>query len=113
MALSKIEWTDYTWNFWIGCTKKSEACTFCYADTQDQFRHWTPEGWGKGKPRRRTSENYWTTSKSCTPKSCWARINPKYFLTAWQISLILKYRTNGEPTPWRLSAKRQTFNLCC
>lgn len=47
---SKIEWTDHTQNFWVGCTKVSPACDFCYA-----------EGWAKmagrphlwhGKPER-------------------------------------------------------------
>jgi len=33
MAESKIEWTDYTHNFWTGCTKVSPACDHCYAET--------------------------------------------------------------------------------
>lgn len=56
---SKIEWTDHTFNPWIGCTKVSPGCEHCYADTQDRFRKWTPEGWGKGKPRKLTSEANW------------------------------------------------------
>lgn len=28
---TKIEWTDATANFWIGCTKLSPACDNCYA----------------------------------------------------------------------------------
>ena len=27
---SKIEWTDYTWNPWRGCTRVSAGCRFCY-----------------------------------------------------------------------------------
>jgi protein gp37 len=49
---SKIEWTDHTFNPWIGCTKVSPGCDNCYAATQDNFRKWTPEGWGG--PRKRT-----------------------------------------------------------
>lgn len=56
---SKIQWTDHTFNPWIGCTKVSPGCANCYAEAQDKFRSWTPEGWGKGKPRRRTSESNW------------------------------------------------------
>ena len=56
-ADSKIEWTDHTWNPWIGCTRVSPGCDNCYAATQDKFRGWTPEGWGG--PRRRTSEANW------------------------------------------------------
>src|SRR5262245_31130862 len=27
---SNIGWTDHTHNFWWGCNKVSEECTFCY-----------------------------------------------------------------------------------
>lgn len=56
---SNISWTDHTFNPWIGCTKVSPGCTNCYADTQDKLRKWTPEGWGNGKPRKRTSASNW------------------------------------------------------
>lgn len=56
---TNIEWTDHTFNAWIGCTKVSPGCANCYAATQDNFRKWTPQGWGKGKPRKRTSEANW------------------------------------------------------
>jgi hypothetical protein len=29
-ANSKIEWTDHTFNPWIGCTKVSPGCAHCY-----------------------------------------------------------------------------------
>src|SRR5262245_41544563 len=29
--LTKIEWTNATWNFLIGCDKISPGCAFCYA----------------------------------------------------------------------------------
>lgn len=35
---SKIEWTDHTMNFWIGCRKVSPACANCYAGTLVQNR---------------------------------------------------------------------------
>jgi len=56
---SSIEWTDHTFNPWIGCAKVSPGCANCYAATQDKFRRWTPDGWGKGKPRKRTSPANW------------------------------------------------------
>lgn len=52
-ANSKIEWTDHTFNPWIGCTKVSPA------ESEDKRRGWTADGWGKGKPRKRTSAAYW------------------------------------------------------
>jgi len=54
---TKIEWSDATFNPWIGCTKISPGCDGCYAARQDEFRKWTPEGWGG--PRKRTSEALW------------------------------------------------------
>lgn len=30
---SKIEWTDHTFNPWVGCTKVSPACDHCYAES--------------------------------------------------------------------------------
>ncbi len=32
MALSKIEWTELTWNPTTGCNKVSQGCKFCYAE---------------------------------------------------------------------------------
>lgn len=59
---SKIEWTDSTFNPWVGCTKirrrgsKPSACDFCYAEK------WAKRSgqvaWGDN-PRRRTTESYW------------------------------------------------------
>ena len=33
MGLSKIEWTEATWNPTTGCTKVSAGCKHCYAET--------------------------------------------------------------------------------
>jgi protein gp37 len=58
MKGSKIEWTDHTFNPWIGCTKVSPGCSHCYAEALNQ--RWSGgANWGKGAPRRRTSENTW------------------------------------------------------
>jgi protein gp37 len=61
-ARSKIEWTDSTFNPWLGCTKVARArgapsaCDFCYAEK------WAKRSgqveWGN-HPRRRTTELYW------------------------------------------------------
>lgn len=59
---SKIEWTDSTFNPWVGCTKVARArgapsaCDFCYAEK------WAKRSgqvkWGNS-PRRRTTAAYW------------------------------------------------------
>lgn len=58
---SKIEWTDATFNPWIGCTKVSPGCDHCYAEAWD--RRFAESGhamrWGAGKQRRRTSDQNW------------------------------------------------------
>ena len=61
-ARSKIEWTDSTFNPWVGCTKIARArgapsaCDFCYAEK------WAKRSgqvaWGD-HPRRRTTAAYW------------------------------------------------------
>ena len=58
MALSNIEWCDYTFNPWIGCTKVSPACDNCYAENFNQ-RFNMGANWGAGKPRYITSIAYW------------------------------------------------------
>lgn len=55
---SQISWTDNTWNPWIGCTKVSDGCKFCYAERDFDKRRHVVE-WGPGKPRKRTTEAYW------------------------------------------------------
>jgi protein gp37 len=56
-AFSKIEWTDHTFNPWIGCTNVSPGCDHCYAEAQNAFRRWTE--WGPHGARRRTSQANW------------------------------------------------------
>lgn len=56
-ANSKIEWTDHTFNPWVGCTKVSPGCDHCYAES------WAKRSgmvkWGTGASRRRTTPANW------------------------------------------------------
>lgn len=56
MINTKIEWTDYTWSPWLGCSKVSEGCKNCYIVTTTPFR---TRGLKHGQPRQRTSPAYW------------------------------------------------------
>ncbi len=59
---SKIEWTDHTFNPWIGCTKVSAACDHCYAEVATPTRTLRASGaetWGPHAPRKRTSAANW------------------------------------------------------
>jgi len=55
-AVTEIGWADSTTNFWIGCTKVSDACKDCYAVP---IAANLGVGWGDDAPRHRTSEELW------------------------------------------------------
>ncbi len=64
MGKTSIEWADYTFNPWIGCTKVSPGCANCYAEARD--KRFYPQGecgeafhWGSGHPRQRTGAANW------------------------------------------------------
>lgn len=61
-ANSKIEWTDHTFNPWIGCTKVSPACDRCYAEVSTPSRT-LGVTWGPHAERRRTSVGNWAMPK--------------------------------------------------
>lgn len=66
---TNISWATSTGSPWIGCTKVSTGCRFCYASTMDEQRFSKTMGsgtkdkpishWGKGAPRVRTKA-FWT-----------------------------------------------------
>lgn len=54
---SKIEWTDHTFNPWVGCQKVSPGCDHCYAEgwsKRSGMVQWGPHG-----ERKRTSVANW------------------------------------------------------
>ena len=55
---SKIEWTDHTFNPWIGCQHVSPGCDHCYAEVMMDHRYGRVE-WGPHGERKRTSEANW------------------------------------------------------
>ncbi len=61
MLNSPIEWTDHSWNPWVGCTRLSEGCRYCYM-----------ERWAKRAGRdpwtvQRTSKATWDQAKRFKP----------------------------------------------
>ncbi len=58
MEHTKIEWTDHTFNPWIGCTQISPACDHCYAQVLMDQRYGRVK-WGAGQPRVRTAPANW------------------------------------------------------
>ncbi|SDC67843.1 protein gp37 [Massilia sp. PDC64] len=55
---SKIEWTDHTFNPWIGCTKVSPGCDHCYAE-RDMAARLKVVQWGPHGARVRTKPANW------------------------------------------------------
>src|ERR1039457_1132728 len=58
MENSKIEWTDNTFNPWMGCQEVSPGCDHCYAEEMMDHRYGKVE-WGPHGERKRTSEENW------------------------------------------------------
>lgn len=59
---SKIEWTDHTFNPWIGCAKVSEGCANCYAAVDSPARIARAAGnelWGPDAGRKHKAESGW------------------------------------------------------
>jgi protein gp37 len=54
---SGISWTDHTFNPWIGCTKVSDGCKFCYAKDLAEVR--LGREWGPSAARVMTSNANW------------------------------------------------------
>ncbi len=54
---TRIQWTDETFNPWVGCQKISPGCLHCYAETMDN--RFNGGAWGKDAPRRTLSESNW------------------------------------------------------
>lgn len=56
---SKIEWTTHTFNPWRGCTRVSEACRHCYAETMAGRNPKTLGTWGPNGTRVVAVDSYW------------------------------------------------------
>ncbi len=54
---SGIEWTDCTFNPWIGCTKVAVGCKNCYAEAF--AKRYNKAAWGPHGTRVKTSDEYW------------------------------------------------------
>ena len=121
---STIEWTDNTFNPWIGCSKVSEGCENCYAEAGDNFRHWTPMGWGPGKPRHRTSAENWKEPLKWNRAAAAAGIRTRVFCASladvfdqevdpsWRADLwdLIRQCPNLD---WQILTKRPEFIASC
>jgi protein gp37 len=117
MGETRIEWADFTFNPWIGCAKVSAGCAHCYAERENARRQWAPEGWGFGKPRRRTSDGNWEGPRLWEKQFGGHAYRPRVFCASladwldpeidpqWLADLLdLIYATTG--LDWMLLSKR-------
>ncbi|MHC4311227.1 MAG: DUF5131 family protein [Planctomycetota bacterium] len=89
MGRSNIEWTDFTFNPWIGCEKVSPGCKFCYAERQNRYTHWVDNWQGSYKL---TSEKNWSKVYK------WNREEPGSLVFCASLSDV--FDKNVDPT-WR------------
>ncbi|MGQ9367716.1 phage Gp37/Gp68 family protein [Azospirillum sp. ST 5-10] len=90
---SGIEWTDHTFNPWVGCTKISRACDHCFA-----------EGWARrsghvqwGGERKRTTTTYWQQPIKWNRAAEAAGVRPKVFCAS-----LADVFDNQVPAEWRV-----------
>ncbi|HEV7344182.1 MAG TPA: phage Gp37/Gp68 family protein [Devosia sp.] len=94
---SAIEWTDATFNPWIGCTKISPACDHCYAEALMDTRHHRVK-WGGD--RSRTSASNWQLPRR------WQRQAAQFFAEHGRrrrvfCASLADVFDNQVPTEWR------------
>jgi protein gp37 len=98
---SKIEWTDHTFNPWIGCTKVGDPCANCYAEALMDTRYGRVE-WGPHGERVRTSPSTWTQLRKWNRQAAMAGTRPFVF----SLSLGDIWDNQVDPA-WR----REAFDL--
>lgn len=88
LSKSKISWTDYTWNPWVGCHKCSAGCKFCYMH-RDMVR------WGKDPDSvsRTTSATFRKPLKIKAPS--------KIFLNSWS-DFFIEEADDWRPEVWQI-----------
>lgn len=82
MGITNISWCDYSFNPWIGCTKVSQGCKNCYAETENKKWQWNKDGWGPGVPRKRTSVQNWNKVLLWDKKAQKVGTHPKVFCSS-------------------------------
>lgn len=91
---SKIEWTDHTFNPWIGCTKVGRPCDNCYAEALSTRYGWTQ--WGPHGDRKRTSAANWQKPRQWARAASRSGNRPKVFCAS-----LADWLDNQVPIEWR------------
>lgn len=98
---STIEWTDHTFNPWIGCTKVGAPCDNCYAEVLMDRRYGRVQ-WGPMGERSRTAPSTWAQMRKWNKAAALAGTRPFVF----SLSLGDIWDNQVDPA-WR----REAFDL--
>lgn len=104
---SAIEWTDHTFNPWIGCTKVGPGCDHCYAEELSRARLGVP--WGVGAERRHTAASTWKQPRAWNRRA--AKLGIRYRVFCASLADVFD---NEVPAEWRaelFQLIRETPNL--
>lgn len=95
---TKIQWTDHTFNPWIGCARVAPGCVNCYAEA-DMDRRRGRVKWGPHGTRSRTSDDYWHEPAKWNKQAEASGIRQRVFCASladvfedWGIEPILDHR---------------------
>jgi protein gp37 len=92
---SAIEWTDHTFNPWIGCQRVSPGCDHCYAERLATAR--LRVAWGPGAERRRTVPSTWRQPLAWNRKAEREGKRARVFCAS-----LADVFDNAVPAEWRL-----------
>jgi protein gp37 len=94
-ANSRIEWTDHTFNPWMGCSKVSPACDGCYAEALMDLRYGKVQ-WGPHGERVRTAPANWKQPVKWNKEAAAAGTRPRVFCAS-----LADVFDNQVPPEWR------------
>lgn len=95
MGKTSIEWCDWTFNPWYGCTKVSPGCDNCYAEAMMDKRFGKVE-WGPHGERKRTAEANWRKPRQWAKAARLSGERPRVFCAS-----LADVFDNRAPTQWR------------
>lgn len=95
---SKIEWTDHTFNPWIGCQKVSPGCDHCYAEERMDKRFHRVD-WGPHGARVRTSAANWKQPLKWNREAAAAGVRKRVFCAS--LADVFDNHASIDPQ-WRL-----------
>ena len=110
---SKIEWTDHTFNPWIGCTKVSAGCANCYAEAQ--MDKWLRKArWGLNGTRIKTVASNWAKLTRWDKRLNGTGERQRVFIAS--LADIFEKNDNSEIAYWRfdlwnIAEKLQNLDL--